>query len=192
MSHHGESCGERCMGCGSMHSMISLLLAAAMWWRGALFACIATTHMLSTVATTTALTPCLCALLRSASSRSGYLHIPLHGLGQKVVEPQPRVQGSGGHGTLRCRVTGAGPVLHGTRAGCGEHGGELCGGSHVGSHGGGMGLAGRPRWARSVPLGAGMRMGLGACCMRGVKGSQMRWVAGRRSEWVKGSGWLGR
>ena len=76
------------------------------------------------------------------------------------------------HGTLKRRATGAGPVLHSTRAGCGEC--ELCGGSGAGSHGGGMGLAGRPRGARSAPLEAGMQMGPRACRVRGVKGSQMR------------------
>ena len=47
----------------------------------------------------------------------------LHGLDQKVMELQPQVQGSGSHRTLRCRATGARPVLHGVRAGHGEHGG---------------------------------------------------------------------
>ena len=55
-----------------------------------------------------------------------------------------------------------------------------------------MGLAGRLRGARSVPLGAGTWMGPRACHMRGMKGSQTRWVAGQMSEWVNGSGWLGR
>ena len=48
----------------------------------------------------------------------------LDGPDQKVVELQPRVRGSSGHGPLRRRVTGAGPVLHGARAGRGEHGGK--------------------------------------------------------------------
>ena len=66
-----------------MHSMISLLLAAATRQWGASFARIATTRMLSTAAVTTASTPCPCAMLRSASSRSGYLHIYCMGLIKK-------------------------------------------------------------------------------------------------------------
>ena len=136
---------------------------------------------------------CPCALLRSTSSRSGHLHICCTGLIKKswnrslecgaAVATGPSDAGQLVPG-LCCTVPEPGVV---NTAPC-----ESCGGSGAGSCGGGMGLAGRPRGGRSVPLGAGMQMGLGACCMRGVKGSQTRWVAGRMSEGVNRSGWLGR
>ena len=105
-----------------MHSMISLLLVAATRWQRASFAHIATVHMLSTAAAMMALTLPLC-LAAQRFQQEQVLAYPLHRLDQKVMEPQPRVWGSGSHGTLTHRVTGAGPVLHGTRAGRGEHGG---------------------------------------------------------------------
>ena len=121
---------------------------------------------------------CPCALLHSASSRSGSLHIHCTGLIKK----------SWNH-SLECRAavaTGAsdaGRLVPGLCCMAPEPGmvntaaRESCGGSGTGLCGGGVGLAGRPRGARSAPL-AGTRMGPRACHVRGVKGSQTRWVAG--------------
>ena len=51
------------------------------------------------------------------------LAYPLHGLDQKVMEPQLKCGAAAAMGPS-CRVTGAGPVPYGTRAGRGEHGGK--------------------------------------------------------------------
>ena len=69
---------------------------------------------------------------------------------------------------------------------------ELCGGSGAGSRGGGVGLGGRPRGARSAPLGAGTWMGLRAHCVRGVMREGVTEVGGwenermGKREWVAG------
>ena len=136
---------------------------------------------------------CPCTLLHSASSRSGNLHICCTGLIKKSWNHSLECGAAAATGPsetgrlvpgLCCMVPESGMV---NTVAC-----ESCGGSGVGSRGGCMGLAGRPRGARSVLLGEGTRMGLGACHMRGVKGSQTRGVAGRMSEGANGSGWLGR
>ena len=124
--------------------------------------CIVIVHILSTVAAKMALTLCLCTLLCSASSRSGYLHIRCTGLIKKLWNC-----------SLECRAvvamgpSDAGQLVPGLCCVVPEPGMvnivacESCGGSGVGLCGGSMRLAGRPREARSALLEQACGWGLG-------------------------------
>ena len=171
-----------------------------------MFTRITTARMLSTAATMMASTPCLCALLHSASSRSRYLHIRCMGLIKKLWNHSLKCRAAVATGAsdtgqlvpgLCCMAPELGIVNMVPELGIVNMAPELgmvntvacesCGRSGAGSCGGGVGLAGRLRGARSVPLGAGTQMGLRACHMRGPRREGLTevggWVNERTGEW---------